>query len=440
MSFKRALIFIMLAATLLTSAVLTNAQEALTAAGEYSGTLEALNDSQLTVSGLTFDVSDVTPDDDEVWEPGLLVEVSFTASGGLLSATYVDVVEEDENGAGGYLVGTLEAVSAESVTVGGLTFGVASDGFDEDVIYEVGLTVEIEFGFSEGLFTASSVWVWDAPEEDDASEDEESFVSEIYGVVEALDDTTIVVSGTSFDITTAEISGLVEVGAWVELGFITAEDGTAEAVYVAGEDDDIDTPDEDEDEQPYLTLTGILESYEGSTMVVSGVTIDVSFAVIDNDDDLVIGGYVTVIFDDVNDEVVAIFVIPQGSEDDGSEDDGSEDDNGDNGDEDDGSEDDDSSDVCEDPSGWYSYEVNSGDTLSSIAAAAGITLEALMTANCLTDANMISVGYELYTPVELSSGDVDNGGDEDGGDEDGGDEDGGDEDGGSDDGGGEEDN
>lgn len=50
------------------------------------------------------------------------------------------------------------------------------------------------------------------------------------------------------------------------------------------------------------------------------------------------------------------------------------------------------------PTGWVIYRIRSGDTLSFLSSSRGITLEAVMVVNCLTDARMIVVGQTLYLP------------------------------------------
>ncbi len=52
------------------------------------------------------------------------------------------------------------------------------------------------------------------------------------------------------------------------------------------------------------------------------------------------------------------------------------------------------------PPGWVEYRVQPGDTLFSLARRAGITLDVLMEANCLTNPNLIVVGQTLYLPGE----------------------------------------
>jgi LysM repeat protein len=51
------------------------------------------------------------------------------------------------------------------------------------------------------------------------------------------------------------------------------------------------------------------------------------------------------------------------------------------------------------PGGWVAYHIQIGDTLSNLAARGGITLAELMTANCLTNPNLVVVGQQLHLPI-----------------------------------------
>src|SRR5512133_1005051 len=53
---------------------------------------------------------------------------------------------------------------------------------------------------------------------------------------------------------------------------------------------------------------------------------------------------------------------------------------------------------CQPPSGWSQYTVQAGDTLESLAAQAGLTVENLTTANCLRSPSL-PVGSIVYLPV-----------------------------------------
>ncbi len=50
------------------------------------------------------------------------------------------------------------------------------------------------------------------------------------------------------------------------------------------------------------------------------------------------------------------------------------------------------------PADWVSYSVRAGDTTSELAAKTSITLDTLLTVNCLTDARLLVVGQQIYLP------------------------------------------
>lgn len=55
--------------------------------------------------------------------------------------------------------------------------------------------------------------------------------------------------------------------------------------------------------------------------------------------------------------------------------------------------------TCTPPTGWVAYTVKAGDTLSTIAATYSIPVEQLTSSNCLTNADVISVGQVIYVPA-----------------------------------------
>jgi hypothetical protein len=50
------------------------------------------------------------------------------------------------------------------------------------------------------------------------------------------------------------------------------------------------------------------------------------------------------------------------------------------------------------PAGWVNYTIQSGDTVSGLASSRGITIEQLLTANCLTDPRRIITGQTIFLP------------------------------------------
>ena len=63
---------------------------------------------------------------------------------------------------------------------------------------------------------------------------------------------------------------------------------------------------------------------------------------------------------------------------------------------------------------WVVYNIRSGDTLSGLAGQTGITLEQLMTINCLTDAQLIVAGQQIWLPFAPPPSSGDDSGDDDG--------------------------
>ncbi len=57
---------------------------------------------------------------------------------------------------------------------------------------------------------------------------------------------------------------------------------------------------------------------------------------------------------------------------------------------------------CPRPTGWIPYVVVRGDTLFSIAGRAGTTVDALVEANCLANANVLETGQTVYTPYNIN--------------------------------------
>jgi LysM repeat protein len=58
--------------------------------------------------------------------------------------------------------------------------------------------------------------------------------------------------------------------------------------------------------------------------------------------------------------------------------------------------------ACTPPAGWVSYTVQAGDTLSTLAATYAIPVAQLIAANCLTNADVITVGQTIYVPAKAN--------------------------------------
>jgi hypothetical protein len=203
---------------------------------------------------------------------------------------------------------------------------------------------------------------------DDDDRDDRYF----YGVLESLTEIEAVVSGRSFVVQArTEIDGDVAVGIAVEVEYrvIDGQD-------VADEIDDLNDDDDDDDDNYYFF--GLLESLDETTAVVSGHSFRLASNV-EIDDDVEVGEYVEVEFILIDNLPVAVEI--------------------------DDTDDDDDDDRCFDdrPSNWTTYRVSPGDTLSSIASAAGISVRDLVYVNCLRNASFIVIGQILFVPGDLDT-------------------------------------
>ena len=55
------------------------------------------------------------------------------------------------------------------------------------------------------------------------------------------------------------------------------------------------------------------------------------------------------------------------------------------------------------PTGWVTYKVQAGNTLSELIAGSGVSLAEVMRANCIENPNLITVGAVLYLPYSPAS-------------------------------------
>jgi LysM repeat protein len=56
------------------------------------------------------------------------------------------------------------------------------------------------------------------------------------------------------------------------------------------------------------------------------------------------------------------------------------------------------SNTCTPRTGWISYTVQQGDTIGTLAAQTGVSIQDLVAANCLANADIITVGQVIYLP------------------------------------------
>ncbi len=107
---------------------------------------------------------------------------------------------------------------------------------------------------------------------------------EVVGSVEAMTLNTITVNQLEIDVTSAEMNIPIEVGTIVEVIGELSTNGTITAHEVNAVDDEFELGEAE--------IIGLLESFDGTTMLINGQTIDVSEA--DVQDGITFGGFVLV--------------------------------------------------------------------------------------------------------------------------------------------------
>lgn len=330
---------------------------------------------------------------------GLLLALPFGFSMAQAVVPPADAVGQIE------LVGLVEAMTVDSITVNQQTIDITTA--QVNTVLELAAAVKVEgWLLADGTITAREV---NALAPGDVLPGE----IEVVGVLTAMDATTVTVSGLTIDISTAQM-GVVVVGDTVkvhasfdaagllvarEVALYTPDSGTPGNDNSADNSNDNGTDDNSNDNSgaPVVTdeefeLRGTLEAVGDGFITVAGQTINTLQAEIKGQ--LQVGAIVKVHLSLVNGELVAKEVELASREQHGS------DDSNDN-------SDDNSNDnavvipadcVPAMPAGWTTYVIQSGDTLSGIAAGSGSTVGELAVANCIQDPRFVVVGMEIFVP------------------------------------------
>lgn len=265
------------------------------------------------------------------------------------------------------LIGVIEAMDTQTITVNGQIVNVARA--EIRTALSVGLAVEVEgWLLVDGSVLAREVYAVQAgiqPGE-----------VEVIGAVESLGSAALVVNGLTFDVSAAEMpGGTPAVGDRVKVHASLSADGR----WIAREVERfVDNSTSGAAPVGEVEITGTLTEIGTDFIVVSGQTIGTVGAEIK--DTLVIGALVKVHMSVVSGQWVAHEVelarlgdsaanlmIPANC-------------------------------APAQPAGWISYTVQRGDTLSSIAARSGSSVQELTAINCIVNPRIIRAGTVLFVP------------------------------------------
>lgn len=226
---------------------------------------------------------------------------------------------------------------------------------------------------------------------------------ELMGEIQAMDVDTITISGQIIDLTMAEINTALEIGTVVKVQGWLLEDGTILAREVNDPNDDDQADDTLTDE---VEIVGVLSAYEGTTMTIAGQVVDVSEAEIKTgvEVDEYVKAHGTIV-----DGVWVAHEVEPAQEDDLNFD-NANDNNDDNGNDNDNNDDNGNDNaivlppncVATQPTGWTTYTIKAGDTLSSIADRADSSISELAITNCIADPRFIVAGMTIFVPHQPS--------------------------------------
>lgn len=286
------------------------------------------------------------------------------------------------------LVGLIEAMTVDSITVNQQVIDITSA--ELNTALELDAAVKVEgWVLTDGTIAAREV---SAATPDGLLPGE----VEITGVVEALDATTLTVNGLVIDISTAEMTDAIAVGDMVKVhaSFDAAGALVAREVSLYTPETPPTAPGED------FELRGTLEEVGDGYIIVAGQSINMLQAEIKTQ--LQVGALVKVHVRIVNGELVASEVEGWLNHEDNANTNDNSNDNDNEGD-DDNSNDNGAVVIPADcvpamPSGWTTYTIQAGDTLSAIAAGSGSSISELAVANCITDPRFIVVGMTIFVP------------------------------------------
>lgn len=172
------------------------------------------------------------------------------------------------------IIGTVEAMTLQTITINGQQINISNAEINVPV--ELGAVVRIEGLLNpDGRISAREV--------NPVAAGVQPGEAEIIGVIESLTGTTLVISGQSIDVSTAERPANLAVGATVKVHATASPDG----IWIAREVEPF-SPEQDDDTSDdamisgEFEITGTLEAVADDTITVAGQSIRITGAEIKN--------------------------------------------------------------------------------------------------------------------------------------------------------------
>ncbi len=306
------------------------------------------------------------------------------------------------------ILGTVEALTLSTITVNGLLVDTSLAEIAAPLALEQAVYVEGTL-LPDGTVQARQVRA--------ARAGLQPGELELTGMLESLTRTEVVVNGLSLSVVGAEIKGSPVIGGLVKLHAMLDNAGVwvvrEVESYVPAIGDDSGSNDRQDDSPDLLQgrhfkIVGTLQEVGDGFVVVGGQVIDTSVAEVDTL--LVVGGLVRIELSLSDGRLIAHEVERARNSFNAND---NEDDSPDRSD--DNSNDNQNSNssvaascVVKAPSGWITYTIRRGDTLSAIARATGSTVGELAATNCLTDTRFIRAGQQVLVPRQPTASFISN--------------------------------
>jgi len=175
------------------------------------------------------------------------------------SATGGSVENTSSSREGQKFSGSIDAVTANTITLNGVTFTVDTQQ-DLTTLFSPGTTFTIEYRQSQD----GTITIDQFQSEDDQGEDNYYDV-EFEGMVEQVEPTSITLNGETFEVTTdVDLTTLFVAGEYYEIKYVFNEDGTITIVDFHPEDDSQDMNDDSSDDMDDSYDDNSNDSYDNS--------------------------------------------------------------------------------------------------------------------------------------------------------------------------------
>ena len=236
---------------------------------EIIGVVTSITTDTLVVSDTVIAITPETEFEDVVAVGDMVKVEAFYADDGTLTASKVELFEEDDDDEYFKIIGVVTAITTDTLTLSDTVIAITPETIFEDEI-AVGDMVKVKaFYADDGTLTAYKVELYEKNGNDPNPGFGYETKVKIVGVVESFYSDSIIVSGIPISITEqTKIQGNIEVSDTVMVHAYLAEDGTLTAWKIKELPNAVGNPGHGD---KITVIRGVVESIISDTVVVSGI-------------------------------------------------------------------------------------------------------------------------------------------------------------------------